>query len=150
MKPFIAPLDRYFEQAAAGTLPRVSMLEPSFTGPLRADGHTLYDHTSILRFIEWRFLGAPASGPGRDGGTRWWLTKRDRHAHPLGQKLLAKPVNLEVPDPLIDPGPTVGLTPACTADSASSKRDPFAIDPRFEEELARDHPVAIYRPWEQT
>lgn len=235
MKPFIAPLDRYFEQAAAGTLPRVSMLEPSFTGPRRADGHpqgsvgiavaffahvldallqspqwsrslfvlahdewggfydhvapprlpddrashrdaddfgqagfraaaalisphaagndvdhTLYDHTSILRFVEWRFLGAPAAGPGRNGGKKWWLTKRDRFANPLGQTLLAKPVNLEVPDPLINPGPTLGMTPACAADPSSPNRDPFAIDPRFEKELARDHPVAIYRPWEQS
>ena len=27
--------------------------------------HTLYDHTSILRFLEWRFLGAPPRRPGR-------------------------------------------------------------------------------------
>jgi len=27
--------------------------------------HALYDHTSILRFIEWRFLGAPRTGSGR-------------------------------------------------------------------------------------
>ena len=26
--------------------------------------HTVYDHTSILRFLHWRFLGAPAEGPG--------------------------------------------------------------------------------------
>ena len=26
--------------------------------------HTQYDHTSILRFLEWRFLGAPPRGPG--------------------------------------------------------------------------------------
>jgi phospholipase C len=168
MKPYMAPLDRYFEQAAAGTLPRFSMLEPTFTGDLRADAHpqgnillavgffahvldalarspqwwrsmfilahdewggfydhvppphlpddrasrhdaddfgqagfraaaalispyaapnsvdhTVYDHTSIMRFLEWRFLGAPASGPGRDSG-KWWLTKRDRFANPRG------------------------------------------------------------------
>ena len=26
--------------------------------------HRTYDHTSILRFLEWRFLGAPPEGPG--------------------------------------------------------------------------------------
>jgi phospholipase C len=234
MKPYIAPLDQYFEQAATGTLPRVSMLDPSFTGPLRADAHpqgnvflavaffahvldalmrspqwsrsmfvlahdewggfydhvpppvlpddrsshrdadnfgqagfraaaalispyaagnavdhTVYDHTSILRFLEWRFLGAPASGPGRDSG-KWWLTKRDRFANPLGQTLLAKPVSVEVPDSLVHPGPTSGVTPECAVGTASLAKDSFETDPSFEEERARDHPEAIYRPWEQT
>ncbi len=27
--------------------------------------HRTYEHTSVLRFLEWRFLGAPAEGPGR-------------------------------------------------------------------------------------
>jgi phospholipase C len=53
--------------------------------------HTLYDHTSILRFIEWRFLGAPARGPGV-AGDKWFLTKRDRHANNIGESLVrAKP-----------------------------------------------------------
>ncbi|MCJ7673441.1 MAG: hypothetical protein MUP67_15565, partial [Acidimicrobiia bacterium] len=232
MKPYIASLDRYFEQAAAGTLPRFSMIEPSFTGDLRADGHpqgniflsvaffahvlgalarspqwsrsmfilahdewggfydhvppprlpddrasrhdadnfgqagfraaaalispyagpntvdhTVYDHTSIMRFLEWRFLGAPASGPGRDSG-KWWLTKRDRFANPIGHTLLAKPANREVPDALVNPKPTSGVTPACAPGTASNAEDSFRTDPSFEEERARDHPVAIYRPWE--
>ncbi|HZN15681.1 MAG TPA: alkaline phosphatase family protein [Acidimicrobiales bacterium] len=46
--------------------------------------HRPYDHTSILRFIEWRFLGAPAEGPG---GSGWWLTERDRHAYNIGASL---------------------------------------------------------------
>jgi Phosphoesterase family len=41
--------------------------------------HCLYDHTSILRFIEWRFLGAPPEGPGQ-GQASWSLTRRDRFA----------------------------------------------------------------------
>ena len=47
--------------------------------------HTRSDHTSVLRFVEWRFLGAPGRGPG--GHRRWWLTARDRHAHNLGAAL---------------------------------------------------------------
>jgi phospholipase C len=46
--------------------------------------HRTYDHTSILRFIEWRFLGAPAEG---SAGRGWWLTKRDRHANNIGASL---------------------------------------------------------------
>src|SRR6266511_2991532 len=34
-----------------------------------------FDHTSVLRFLEWRFLGAPARGPGRPGQS-WFLTAR--------------------------------------------------------------------------
>jgi phospholipase C len=57
--------------------------------------HTLYDHTSVLRFLEWRFLGAPARGPGRAGQT-WFLTARDRNANNLGASLAAKPVDRRV------------------------------------------------------
>src|SRR4029077_15659135 len=41
--------------------------------------HRRYDHTSILRFLEWRFLGAPPEGPGQDSDS-WYLTLRDRTA----------------------------------------------------------------------
>lgn len=47
--------------------------------------HRTYDHTSILRFIEWRFLGAPAEGPG--GSSSWFLTSRDRNANNIGASL---------------------------------------------------------------
>jgi len=46
--------------------------------------HRVYDHTSILRFLEWRFLGAPAEGPN---GSGWWLTMHDQHANNLGASL---------------------------------------------------------------
>ena len=46
--------------------------------------HRVYDHTSILRFLEWRFLGAPADGPGpkskRASRDEWWITTRDQFA----------------------------------------------------------------------
>ncbi len=54
--------------------------------------HRTYDHTSILRFIEWRFLGAPPEGPGGTGD--WWLTPRDRNANNIGASL-----GLTQPDP---------------------------------------------------
>jgi phospholipase C len=77
--------------------------------------HTLYDHTSILRFIEWRFLGAPARGPGRPGD-HWFLTRRDRYANNIGASLL--PAN---PSPDVDLVPVPGpdpASPACGAELA--------------------------------
>jgi phospholipase C len=51
--------------------------------------HRTYEHTSILRFLEWRFLGAPPEGPGKTGDS-WFLTSRDRNALNLGASLMAK------------------------------------------------------------
>lgn len=166
----ISVIDDYFADAAAGTLPAFTMVDPGFLGPKRSDDHTYadvrigqrflrevfraftesehwerglfvltydewggffdhvrpprvpddrasadwyddfgqtgfrvptivaspraaagavdhhrYDHTSILRFLEWRFLGAPARGPRGSG--HWWLTTRDRHANNVGEAL---------------------------------------------------------------
>jgi phospholipase C len=174
----ISPVDDYFTDAAAGKLPHVVMVEPSFRGEDRGDdhpqgdirigqrfirevfkafaespqwehgmfvlaydewggffdhrppatfadqrsspidildfgqggfrvpamvaspyvapgavNHTLYDHTSIMRFLEWRFMGAPAHGPNGHG-RKWWLTERDRNAQNIGQV-----VGLETADP---------------------------------------------------
>ncbi len=49
--------------------------------------HTQYDHTSVLRFLEWRFLGAPANGTQGNPANPWWLTTRDRNAKNLGRSL---------------------------------------------------------------
>jgi phospholipase C len=46
-----------------------------------------YDHTAVMRFLEWRFLGAPSRGPGADGDT-WFLTARDRNAANVGESLV--------------------------------------------------------------
>jgi phospholipase C len=58
------------------------------------DHHT-YDHTSVLRFIEWRFLGAPATGPGKNTDT-WFLTARDRNARNPGASLLSEKPDRDV------------------------------------------------------
>ncbi len=60
--------------------------------------HRLYDHTSVLRFLEWRFLGAPARGAG-SRGPQWWLTRRDRFAHNPGELIDADQFD---PDPGFD------------------------------------------------
>ena len=72
-----------------------SLLASPYARPGYVD-HNLYDHTSILRFLEWRFLGAPAQGPG-NRGDRWFLTKRDRHANNYGASL-----RMGKPDPDVD------------------------------------------------
>jgi phospholipase C len=55
--------------------------------------HRQYDHTSILRFIEWRYLGAPAEG---SSGAGWWLTERDRNALNIGAMLREAPTGAEI------------------------------------------------------
>lgn len=180
MLPLFNPIDRYFEDCAAGTLPAVSYIDPPFLPWWQADDHPLcdpiagqrflrdvftaftrspnwerglfvltydewggffdhvappvlpdllaspndidnfgqagfrvptilaspyakpgfvdhrtYDHTSIMRFIEWRFLGAPPEGPG---GSGWWLTPRDRNAHNIGASLGASDPDPELFD----------------------------------------------------
>jgi phospholipase C len=197
--PNARPIANFFSDAAAGTLPQVSFLDPRFVGPNRTDDHphgdpraaqrfvrdafaafakspqwqkglfvltydewggffdhvrpplmadnmpssvdadnfaqcgfrvptmlcsprslpgsvdhTQYDHTAVLRFIEWRFLGAPARGPSSNG-KKWWLTQRDRWSHNLGESLSRASfdpdpgfdVNIKVPDPQ---APCVGQT----------------------------------------
>jgi phospholipase C len=107
---------------------------------------TVYDHTSVLRFLEWRFLGAPAHGPGPGRG-RWWLTTRDRHAHNYGRSLLAR-----------DPSPDVDLsvhverpTPACGNEidlqRLDSERDPFQVSEQLKAETDRLYPEATLTPW---
>jgi phospholipase C len=65
-----------------------AVLASPFAPPGFVD-HRQYDHTSVLRFIEWRFLGAPAEGPGRANDS-WFLTSRDRNANNIGNALLAQ------------------------------------------------------------
>ena len=233
--PLINPIDRYFEQCAAGTLPNVVMVDPGFGGDLRTDQHTdgdvrlgqqwlsevvkaftaspqwssgmlvvtydewggffdhvkpplfddpratddlttsfglagfrvpsmvlspyahrgfvdhrVYDHTSILRAIEWRFLGAPPSGPGARGES-WYLTTRDQHAENIMSSLRG-----DDPDPEVE----VELAPvaadtadACTLPAPQPPRadfgsqNPFELHAELEDLLARDYPGAAYLPW---
>jgi len=72
--------------------------------------HALHDHTSVLRFLEWRFLGAPARGPESTSTTPWYLTTRDRNATNLGELLSAEYFDPELFfDPDLDiPAPSPG------------------------------------------
>jgi phospholipase C len=92
---------------------------------------TQYDHTSVLRFLEWRFLGAPPEGPGKAGDT-WFLTTRDRNAENLGRALVDRSdpevgfdVDIAVPAP----------SAPCAEDVSSAWYDELEPTPF---ELARD------------
>lgn len=95
--------------------------------------HRLYDHTSVMRFLQWRFLGAPPEGPG---GSGWWLTPRDRTANNLGASLGATnpdpqvfdldDVPLRAPSPRCDGGPQL-IAPGMQPDGASTPWIPTAL-----------------------
>jgi phospholipase C len=111
--------------------------------------HTVYDHTSVLRMLEWRFLGAPASGGAAGTGSPWWLTPRDRAAANLAGTLAATGdpdlgfdvAALELP--AADPPCTFGPLGGPMYDG-----DPFAqITQGFEDDLASKYPGAVAQPW---
>jgi phospholipase C len=203
LNPLASPMTRYFEDAAAGTLPNVCFVDPKFIGDDQNDEHplgdvragqrfvyevvkafidspqwhrgvmlltydewggffdhvrpptvrdalasdvdddnfgqlgfrvptrmlspyarpgfvdnALYDHSSILRFIEWRFLGAPKRGPGRRGQS-WWLTERDHYANNIGYSLRGKK-----PEPEVDlPVATTDTSGACASELTAFAAD---------------------------
>ncbi|HEY3723943.1 MAG TPA: alkaline phosphatase family protein [Acidimicrobiia bacterium] len=87
-----------------------TVLASPFARPGFVD-HRTYEHSSVLRFLEWRFLGAPPEGPGRPGDS-WFLTGRDRNANNLGASLSARRCSDDLgfdPNVFVAPG-----APACT------------------------------------
>lgn len=201
--PYLSPISRYYEDCAAGTLPNVTFVEPTYLGANQEDDHPLadvragqhflrrafkaftesphwehglfivtydewggffdhvappiladsrastvdadnfgqagfriptviaspyclpgfvdhrtYDHTSILRFLEWRFLGAHDEGPG-PGPENWFLTERDKNAiniaGSLSYRLLDADLGFDIDGLPIDPP-----SPACGAEAATA------------------------------
>jgi phospholipase C len=114
--------------------------------------HRTYDHTSMLRFVEWRFLGAPPEGPG--GTSTWNLTLRDRNANNVAAALGATDPNPELGFDIqaieigpysaeCPPGePTVTL-PLPTGEHP----DPFLVHEALQQKLGREYPLAAHRPW---
>ncbi len=127
-----------------------SVLASPYARPGSVDGRT-YDHTSVLRFLEWRFLGAPAEGPGKDGDD-WFLTMRDRNAENLGISLVETPtteldldldVEIAAPSPGCEEGEAEGL--AWTPEPHS-----FATayhEGHFERMGYRPEPTGMARQW---
>jgi phospholipase C len=112
--------------------------------------HTVYDHTSILRAIEWRFLGAPPRGPGRPGQS-WALTTRDQHAENIMGGLRAPSpdldVEVELTDLTEDANVACALPPPQPPRVDLSHENPFELHAELEDLLARDYPGATYFPW---
>jgi hypothetical protein len=101
--------------------------------------HQRYDHTAVLRFLEWRFLGAPARGSRARGSTPWYLHQRDRHANNPGELLSSRYFDPELTFDLdLDiPAPTPGCSPDATATSAARAATVIATEPSpWEEGLA--------------
>jgi phospholipase C len=114
--------------------------------------HRVYDHTSMLRFVEWRFLGAPPEGPG--GAPGWNLTVRDRNANNVAAALGAThpdpELDFDVDD--IEIGPySAECPPGVPTDTPpvppGEHPDPFVVDQELEEKLGKDYPAPTYKPW---
>jgi phospholipase C len=105
---------------------RVPALLCSPRAPAGFVDHTTYEHTSVLRFVEWRFLGAPAQGPGGDRDT-WFLTRRDRYAANLGLGLSSEDFD---PDPRFDLDAAVpSPSPSCgTGTGGTATSEPTAFE----------------------
>jgi hypothetical protein len=111
--------------------------------------HRTYDHTSVLRFLEWRFLGAPAEGPAATG-TRWWLTRRDRHANNLGASLRSSN-----PEPEWELDARVGgYSDPCTSTvepnepvTTEETQDPFLLAQPFADRIPTRYPAPTLTPW---
>jgi phospholipase C len=95
---------------------RVPTVLASPYAPRNYVDHNLYDHTSIMRFLEWRFLGAPPQGPGKSGD-QWFLTKRDRHTNNFGASLRSGD-----PDPEVDLDAPLAAIPQATVDCDHARR----------------------------
>ena len=104
-----------------------------FAQPGLVDRRT-YDHASILRFIEWRFLGAPPEGPGSPGDS-WFLTRRDQYASNLGGSLsstiIDKDLGFDIDMTIDPPSAACGTGPAGLSAMARSVLE--ADDPAFGE-----------------
>ena len=111
--------------------------------------HNLYDHASIIRFLEWRFLGAPAQGPGRRGD-RWFLTRRDRFANNLGAGLRFRPPEPDVEMPALA---LVEISGPCDEERRVGRvgpdevPDPFVRSDLLTTIVRERYPRITYRPW---
>lgn len=109
--------------------------------------HRTYDHTAILRFLQWRFLAAPPEGHA--GRTPWALTQRDRTARNMGATLQAARPDPELRFDLTMPLPEVApsCTPAQLASHAPDEApDPFD-NPDLQDLAATRFPGATHKPW---
>ena len=92
--------------------------------------HTVFDHTSVLKLIEWRFGLQP-------------LSVRDANANNLAQLLNFESARLEVPRPVIPPGPYGGPCPPSPGAVAGATAPAIAPDNKWLQ--LRD--AAVHEGW---
>ncbi len=113
--------------------------------------HRVYDHTSMLRFVEWRFLGAPPEGPG--GAATWNLTLGDRTANNVAAAFGATHPDADLGyDPDVEIGPYSQQCPPADAVvppplPQGEHPDPFVVHEELEAKPGKDYPLAAHRPW---
>lgn len=85
-------------------------------------GHNTYDHTSILKMVEWRFGLTP-------------LTARDRAARNLAEVLdFSNPQRVPPPfTPVVDPGPHICVPPVGTNPMVQEEQPIGSGDPASED-----------------
>jgi hypothetical protein len=154
VEPPLVPDDRASSQDANnfGQLGfRIPSVLASPYAPRNYVDHSLYDHTSILRFLEWRFLGAPPTGPGRHGD-KWFLTTRDRNANNFGASLRAGN-----PDPEVDVEAPLAAIPPTTGGCNQDRRlrevgpdretNTFEVSDELEAVIQQRIQGSTYTPW---
>jgi len=117
---------------------RVPTVLASPYAPRGSVDHRVYDHTSILRFLEWRFLGAPPEGTG--GAAGWSLTSRDRNALNIGASLITTPdlaIDIDL-DVAIDPPSPVCAGEGATVGLVAASGDPLPVGDKHSLEEAYD------------
>jgi phospholipase C len=110
--------------------------------------HRLYDHTSILRFLEWRFLGAPPEGPGAINA-RWPLTTRDQFANNIGRTLRPSQPDLELHyDADVPVGPySLGCNETAIEQAEELESSGFTPSPAMADVMAQKYPRPTETPW---
>jgi phospholipase C len=109
--------------------------------------HTAFDHTSLLRMLEWRYLGAPAKGTRAGKRGRWWLTERDRAANNLGATFTAErqaDVGFDLAMDL--PAPAAPCTFGAKG-STQTTGDPFVTAQSMDDLTDSRFKAASERPW---
>jgi len=107
---------------------------------------TVYDHTSILRFLQWRFLGAPAAGPATGTKATWALSTRDRSAHNIGRSLTTrKDADVQLDVSVLPP------TAPCGNEASLATSDPepdaFRVSAEMQALTDRLYPAPTLTPW---
>ncbi len=118
-----------------------TVMASPYASPGLVDRRT-YDHASVLRFLEWRFLGAPPEGPGHDGDS-WFLTRRDRYASNIGaslsSKIVDKDIGFDIDAIHIDPPSAACASGGVGGLSAMARSVLEADDPAFDEQRWRTY-----------